>query len=46
MAAFIKIIGKELTDYVDSLIDNKIILNRTDALRQIVIDHRNKKGKK
>lgn len=47
MVAFAQILGKELLDYVDSLIDNQGILNRTDAVRQIIIDHRNNnKGKK
>lgn len=35
-------VNPDIIKYVDSLIDNQILMNRTDALRQIVIDHRDK----
>ena len=35
-------VGAELAKYIDSLIDDEIILNRADAIRQIIVEHRDK----
>jgi hypothetical protein len=35
-------ITKESFKYIESLIDNEVILTRSDALRQIIIEHRDK----
>ena len=34
------ILSDDLTNYLDSLVDGEIILNRTDALRTVVFEHR------
>lgn len=33
------LLSTPLIDYVDSLIDNKSIMNRTDAIRKIISEH-------
>lgn len=38
--------GKELTEYIDSIIDREVIYNRNDALRQIVLEHKAKLGRR
>lgn len=38
-------LSQELTKHVDSIIDNEVILNRNDAIRQIIVEHRNGKKK-
>lgn len=35
-------IGDDLSNYVNSLIDDEVILTRSGAIRQIIIEHRDK----